>query len=235
MPNLKHQIIEYSERKKYFSLSSLKEYLENKELQYSQNSIKQSMHDLKESHIIFDAGRGWYSTIKEDFVLDKDPIKELVKKIRLRFPFLPFSCWSTAQVKYYFHHMLTKFVTMFYTEKDALQPVSDFFYDHDYRVFLNPNKPEVDKFFFIEDKTVVLRPHITEEPVVDHFAEIEKILVDMYLEKDRLYLMDGSEYRRVFNNIVFPKRINIGRLLRYSRRREVNRYFMKELNILTAA
>lgn len=65
-----------------------------------------------------------------------------------------------------------------------------------------------------------------------YYATLEKILVDMFLEKDRLRLMDGAEYERVFRNLILSHRINMPRLLRYADRRKVKHKLVKEILML---
>jgi hypothetical protein len=68
---------------------------------------------------------------------------------------------------------------------------------------------------------VVIRASITREPVDGYYATIEKILVDLFIERDRLLLMDEAEYVRVFRNLVLSHRINMARLLEYAERRKI--------------
>jgi hypothetical protein len=88
-------------------------------------------------------------------------------------------------------------------------------------VFANPGKSETEKQFMIRDRTIVIRPLVTEGPVSGHYATIEKLLVDLFVEKNRLMLMDGIEYQRFVRNLIGSTRINMARMLRYARRREM--------------
>ncbi len=58
-----------------------------------------------------------------------------------------------------------------------------------------------------------------------HFATIEKILVDLWIEKNKLYLMDEWEYKDIFRSVVGRYRINMGALLCYSQRRKMKKVF----------
>jgi len=208
----------------------IRHYLDSKNLQYSDVSIKQYLHNLTKEKIIFDAGRGWYSTIGEPFQLDTDPLKNIIEFIRNKFPLLQFSCWSTEQIKYFFHHQQTKFVTFIYTERDFLSTIFDCLRVK-HNVYLNPTIEESRKTFTIEEETIVLRPAITQEPTYDFYAKIEKLLVDFLIENKKLLLTSESEYQVVFQNIVTRYSINISKLLRYAKRRKVANEIRKLLNI----
>jgi hypothetical protein len=90
-----------------------------------------------------------------------------------------------------------------------------------YNAYRNPGKRDSDRYYRQTGPLVILRSSITEEPVNGNYATIEKLLVDLYLEKDRAHLMEESEYSRVFSNLASSQRINIARLLRYAHRRKV--------------
>ncbi len=130
-------------------------------------------------------------------------------------------------MKSYYHHLQARFVTFVYTEQDYLPVLFDFLREKNPNIYLNPRQEETRKNFIILDDTFVLRSSITEEPQNKHYAEIEKILIDLFIEKDRLTLIDTSEYKRIFENIIFSQRVKIAKLIRYASRREVKSPILK--------
>ena len=114
-----------------------------------------------------------------------------------------------------------------YTETDAIDSVTEFLQSQKHTVFPNPKQTEVEKYVAGTNRRIIVRPLVTKEPVEGHYATIEKILIDLFLEKDRLFLMDSAEYKRIFENIIFVKRINMGRLFGYAERRKVNTSLLK--------
>lgn len=122
------------------------------------------------------------------------------------------------------------YVTFIFSDLDSLRILFNYVREHFENVYLNPRQDEVRKNFVIKDSTFVLRPSITEEPRKGHFATIEKILVDLYLEKDRMVLIDGSEYNRIFRNVVTASRINVSSMLRYATRREVKNIMLEKFH-----
>jgi hypothetical protein len=172
--------------------------------------------------MVFDAGRGWYSTIALEFDPDYQPVETLVTSLRDGFPNLSFSCWSTKQLQPYAHHMMTRFVSYVFADVDALPSISEYLDSKGYRVFRNPTKSEIAKFFSLDKDTCILRPSISEEPVKTEYASIEKILVDLYLESIKINLMEQDEYIRIFSRLVMNYRINMAKLYRYAKRRELS-------------
>ncbi|MBL7117283.1 MAG: hypothetical protein ISS94_00640 [Candidatus Syntrophoarchaeum sp.] len=219
---LKEHIINYAKNNSYFNINDLRKYFTDRRIDYKNDTLKKYLYLLKRENAIYGAGRGWYSTIKHDFVLDTKPVEEIRALIKDKFPLLDFSCWSTEQIKGFFHHLPSQFVTFVYTDKDFLQAVKDFLADEGYNTYLNPRKSETEKYVELKNRTVILRPFISpREPKNQRFAKIEKILVDLFMETKRVNLMDMSEYQKIFSNIIHNYRINIAVMLDYAERRKI--------------
>ena len=178
------------------------------------------MVDFNKEGILYGAGRGWYSFVKQPFELDRQPIKKIVTAIEKKYPLLSFSIWSMEQLKSFAHHMLARFVTFVYLDRDDMSGVYDFLRDSGYDVWLNPRGNDARKFS-IGEKTVVIRSSITREPLSDRVANIEKIVVDFFVEAAALNLVDEDEYYRTLGNVLTSGRIDIGALLNYAKRRKL--------------
>lgn len=183
-------------------------------------TLNRYLVDFNKEGILYGAGRGWHSFVKQSFELDRQPIKKIATEIEKKYPLLSFSVWSTEQLKSSAHHMLTRFVTFVYLDRDAMSGVFDFLKDSGYDVWLNPRGNDARKFT-IEEKTVVIRPAISRERSSGHLAYIEKILVDLFVETSALNLMDEDEYCRILENVLMAGRIDIGALLNYAKRRKL--------------
>ena len=182
-------------------------------------TLNSYLHELTEAHFIYDAGRGWYSSLATPFTLNCEPVSSLVQQLNMTFPLLEFSCWSTQQVNPYMHHLLGKFVSFVQTDPDGLESVFEFLRDAGYDAHLNPTGQEK-KRFMARQKTVVVRRRISGAPADGHFALIESILVDLYVETKRLGLMDLEEFRGMARRLVASSRIEMSSLVSYAERRE---------------
>ena len=219
--SVKSAILEAIDGKKYLTVDAIKRGLGNAETKYKPTTVNQYLYNLKKEGKLFDAGRGWYATVKTSLLISTKPVEKLAWAIKRHFPLLGFTVWSTEQLQPFAHHMMAQFTNFVYTEVDAMATVAEHLKRKKYNAYLNPQQSEVEKYFQPSSSTVVVRQSVTEEPVKEHYATVEKILVDMFLEKDRLHLMDGAEYERIFRNLILSHRINMPRLLRYADRRKV--------------
>ena len=218
---IKELIIDYARSKYYFHINDLKRYFTEKGIKFRKNSLKQQIYLLKKEEFIYSAGRGWYSNIQKEFELNIEPTAKIIKLLIEKFPLLEFSCWSTEQLKGFFHHLPTQFVTFIYTDKDFLQSVKDFLIENDYNVYLNPHKIEAEKFVELKLQTIILRPSVSSRtPKEKNLTKIEKILVDLFMEMKKISFIDQEEYLKIISNIVLNYRINMAEILDYADRRE---------------
>lgn len=204
----------------YINFTEIQKHLQGL---FTYSTLKTYLSRAQSSGLIYDAGKGWYSNIKDPFILDAKPIKKIVEYLEKSFPLLDFQCWTTAQINAYTQHMLAKHVTFVYAESDAIDPVAESLRSNGYIVFANPTKTEVEKSFRVDDRSVVVRPSISKQPQgEDHIAPIEKILVDLVVETAALKFIDESEARLIVENAAAAGRVKIASLLGYAKRRLVD-------------
>lgn len=201
---------------RYFSREDLRNLVPGVRL----GTFNKYLVDFGKEGILHGAGRGWYSFVKQPFELDQWPVKKIIAAMEKKYPLLSFSVWSTEQLRSFVHHMLARFVTFVYVDRDCLAGVYDFLKDFGYDVWLNPRGNDARKFS-IGEKTVVIRPVITRQRSSGHIADIEKILVDLLVEASDLKLMDEDEHSRILENVLAAGRVDVGALLNYAQRRKL--------------
>jgi hypothetical protein len=219
---IKEHIIDYARDKYYFHINDLKRYFTEKGIKFEEDTLKKYLYLLKKNEVLYPAGRRWYSNIQKEFELNIESTKKIIKLLIEKFPLLEFSCWSTEQLKGFFHHLPTQFITFIYADKDFLQSIKDFLIENDYNVYLNPYKIEAEKFVELKTQTIILRPSMSSHiPKEKNLAKIEKILVDLFMEKKKIGFIDEEEYKRIFSNVIISYRINIAEMLDYSHDRKI--------------
>lgn len=208
------------ENRKYLSREELCNLVSKEGSSIRSVTFNKYLVDFAKEGILYGAGRGWYSFIKQSFEVDRAPIKKIVSAMEKKYPLLSFSVWSTEQLKSFAHHMLARFVTFVYVDRDCLAGVHDFLKDSGYDVWLNPRGNDARKFG-IGEKTVVIRPTITRQRSSGHMADIEKILADLLVEASSLKLMDEDEHSLILGNVLAAGRVDVGALLNYAKRRKL--------------
>ena len=219
---IKECIIDYARDRYYFHINDLKRYFTEKGIRFEEDTLKKYLYLLKKNEVIYPAGRGWYSNIQKEFELNIEPTKKIKKLLIEKFPLLEFSCWSTEQLKGFFHHLPSQFITFIYADKDFLSTLRDFLTGNNYNVYLNPYKAEAEKFIELKTKTIILRPSVSSRISKEkNLTKIEKILVDLFMEMKKISLIDKEEYIKIVSNIILNYRINTAEMLDYAHNRKI--------------
>src|SRR5439155_21478509 len=179
---LRDQIIpKISSRAPYFSLEAVRAEFAAASYQPEPATLNSYLHELTEAHFIYDAGRGWYSSLATPFILNRQPVSSLVQELNKTFPLLDFSVWSTEQINAAMHHLLSRFVTFVNVEADSMESVWEHLRDAGWDAWLNPRGAEAARFA-VRERTVVVRRESSKSPSKEPFAAIEELLVELCFE-----------------------------------------------------
>jgi hypothetical protein len=91
--------------------------------------------------------------------------------------------------------------------------------------FLNPGKDVIRDYVVREKEAIILKPIISRSPTQTikseiEIASLEKILVDIFCDKDIFISYQGSELKNIFSNAWKRYSINLSALLNYAGRRK---------------
>ncbi len=204
------------DKSSYFSLDAIKFTLTSAQIELADDTLREYMSEAMALGVVGDAGRGWYSKHEKPVKLDHKPLDKLIREVARAFPLLDFCCWSTIQLNPYAQHLLGQPTTFLYAESDTLEAVADQLRDTGWVVWSHPGKKEGDQFVRPGERTVVLRPSIVKQPPSKHhLAPIEKVLVDLKIEAQKLKLMDAMEVQRIVDNVLGAGLLQITVLLGY--------------------
>jgi len=220
-----NKLKEFTKSHKHISLIQIKSFLSDSGFSYSGETIQKYIQQLKKEKIIYSAGRGYYSNIKNEFVVNYEDYQSLIIQIKGKYPRLTFSLWSTKMLAPVFHHLQNSFYTFIYADSDTLIFLRDFLLDNNHKVYLNPGKSELDKNVILQNNSIILRPKITRSKKENNISSIENILVDFYSENKKLKIVDISEYIKLFGNVINNHRIKISSILDYAERRKIDNLF----------
>jgi len=218
--NKRALVKEYAQKRRYFSLEEVV-----KDIEISVPLAKKYLHGLKEAGEVFSAGRGIYSNIAKTFPLveEKSRVTEIRQMLTREFPELDFIIWNTLTFQPYYHHQQTHHITFVEVESDGVHSVFDRI-SRDYRFVLMEKTSRIaPKGFDITRDPVVVRLMIKNTPREGHAASLEKMLVDLFVIKDKYSTMANADYWELLESIDDFYRVNVSELVRYARAR---RYFI---------
>ena len=206
----------------YFSYEAIKGKI-NSETSIEDSTLQTYLSRDVSAGTLSDAGKGWYSRLQKEFILDTKPLKRVLGILKKAFPLLEASSWSTEQINPFTHHMLGKHILFTYVASDAVNSVHETLLAHNYNSYANPGKPEIKKSFRISKNTVIVRPSVAKQPEsLNGASPIEKILVDLLFENRRLNIMPQEEAKLVLENAMATGTIKISSMISYAKRREMD-------------
>jgi hypothetical protein len=205
----------------YFSVEALKKAIEEQTQTVESSTLNRYLVELVEAGFLFDAGRGWYSFLKDPAMLSPETVAEMVADVRGAFPLLRFSAWSTAQFNPWLHHLIGQPVIVLDIEKDAMNDVAGHLETKNWKVVLNPRGGGAQRFT-PQSRVVVLRAlHSIAPETPDGFAGPEQALVELRLEVEDLSLLSIDEYCAMATRMVAGQHVSIATLLRYAAKRRL--------------
>lgn len=212
-------LVALCKRAPYFNYKAIKAAVSEAELDLKDSSLKSYLSRAVKEGVVHDAGRGWYSRLGTPVQLDPKPLRPLVRAIEKAFPLLDFTVWSTGQLNPWMHHLIAKPVAFVHAPSDALEAVGDLLKSKGYDVWVNPTGRDKQRFG-VGENTVVLRPAVSRAPGEGHDAAPEAVLVDLFMELERLNLMDPHEFRGMAGELARSSRLDVPDLMTYASRRK---------------
>lgn len=214
---LSHTLPVLKQQGAYFSIEAVKRLLIADEIELADSSLRKYLSKAMETGIVSDAGRGWYSRHTNRVSLDPKPVAKIIREVKKVFPLLDFCCWSTIQFNPFALHLIGQPTIFLYAESDALETVADTLKKSGWYAWANPGRVNAQRYVQPGEKTVILRPSISKQPEsANHAAPIEKALVDLSVESQKLQLLDSSEGQRIIDEVLGSGLLQASVLLAYA-------------------
>jgi len=207
----------------------------NYESDLNENTFRWRIYNLKRRRIISSVKRGTY--IIENRNIFSPPVnqslKRMYKKIKEQFPYSEVSIWETNWLANYMLHQPITDNMIIEVDRDAMVSVFSFLQKTKNNVFLNPNRHEVETYLLTGRNNIIVKNLLAESPIQlkdkIYVPKIEKIMVDLFTDKDLFIMYQGKELANIFEAFFESYSINQSTLNRYATKRKVKERFMSFL------
>ena len=229
------EIIEYFGYNNPFSSQELYQFYCNFEGSLNKGTFRWRVYYLKENGIIRSLKRGTYILEERKIYAPTVSLslKRLFNNVKREFPYLDISIWDTSWLHDFMNHQPFSSITILEVDKEAVESAFNFLRQIKSNVFLKPTSEEVENYI-LNENVIVIVPIIKESPIIENnkvrVPKIEKILVDLYAEKELLSSYQGQEMINIFERIYKYYSINATTLYRYARNRGIKE---RLLNFIT--
>jgi hypothetical protein len=203
----------------------LAKFYRSKEPNLKDTTINWRIYELVKNGVLERIGRGKFKIgqTKSFEAIPSKQITKLYKDLQGKFPFLQICIWETGWLNEFAQHLSNKPLIIVETEKDACESVFYKLQDTHRSVYLNPSEDLMTRYASVESKPIIVKSLVSESPIQEvkgiNLPTLEKILVDLYSDKDVFYAYQGSELKHIWENAFRKYTIQQDKLLRYADRR----------------
>jgi hypothetical protein len=222
------ELKEFFKNKTVFTLDDLREHYKGIDSKIKETTLKWRIHDLKQKDLIRSVKRGVYTFQSrppyQPVIPDK--IAKKYKQIKKEFPYSECCIWDTRWLNEFMIHQPGKFMILVEVENDSAQSVFYFLQERDKgeNVFFKPSEKEIEQYIPARRETVIIRTLTTQAPTREQngicIPRLEKILVDLFVDKSLFIAYQGQELITIFENAYNQLSINLSTLFRYALRRK---------------
>ncbi len=208
-----------------FSTNDLFRFYRTNEPEVKKTTANWRIYELVQQGILQRVGRGKYVLGKEQKFLPVISAKEskINGLILKEFPFVNYCIWSTSNFSHFFQHLSVINFIVVEVEKEAIESVHFLLKENFNSTFKKPKKEIVEEFIIHQQNSIIIKSFVSEAPIqiIKNIptSSLEKILVDLYCEKNLLYFLQGSELVNIYKNAFEKYTVNQSKLLRYADRR----------------
>lgn len=202
------------------------------------STLRWRIFKLKEDNVLLPVKRGVYSLNKKPQfspVLSKK-LKSIESLYSADFsPSLPCIIWSTEWLHQFMVHQPGSHQVIIETEKYSIESLFYRVQEKFKNTYLNPAKDVIRDYVVRQKEAIIVKPIISRSPTFVRseieIASLEKILVDLFCEKELFISYQGSELENIFSNAWKRYSINLSALMNYVKRRKradaILEYFRK--------
>ena len=238
--SINSKIVDFVKEYKVVSSRALFELLEISEPGLKYSTFKWRIHSLKDKGLIKSAGRGLYGSGSElpAFLPSiSRKMRLLNNQIKEKLPYLEYSLWTTQWLYEFMHHQPMSYVMLVDVEPEASSAVFNLLKGlwSNTKVFYRPTAEEFDRYVVGSQDVVIVKNLFSEAPIkmIDDVptAMIEKIIVDIFTEKDIFAAYGGRELSVILSEFESKFSISKTKLLRYAQRRKCDYELLNQFKL----
>ncbi|MEJ0055757.1 MAG: DUF6577 family protein [Bacteroidota bacterium] len=224
----KHGILERFRNQQFVSIGDLRNFFSESEPGLNDATLRWRIYHLKQKDILRPVKRGMYAIDKtEKLTFDPSFSKKLdsLNSVHLKsFVDAAYGLWTTEWLAQFMELQPTNHLIIFEIEKELTYPLFQELQLAKKNVFLDPDKDIIENYILAKQNPVIVRALQSRAPLQKtshgkYVPALEKILVDVFCDKDLFIAFQGSELKNIYRNAWKEYEINLSVLTSYAGRR----------------
>jgi hypothetical protein len=211
-------------------------FYQSEEPKINKSTVNWRIYELVQNGILQRIGKGKFVVGQSIHYLPEISNKEIKinSVIKKEFPFIKYCIWNSSILGEFLQHQSSFQFIVVEVEKDALESVFYSLKDNYDSTFKKPTKQMVEEFVFTRQNSIIINSFISEAPIQSiknvPTSSLEKLLVDLYSDKNLFYFLQGYELVNIYKNAFDKYTVNKSKLLRYADRRGMKIKINKFIN-----
>lgn len=211
-----------------FGKKQFREVIHGLNREYTESSVNWLLEKLKKENQIIAVGRGKYERVpeaakkKQYAYLHSKEYQDIERKIMEAYPLVDFQMWELIQFNEFVNHQISKNLIVAEVENMLDETVFDTLHEEYPYVLYSP---QMDYYYRHKgaENTIVVLKLISEapKPREGHSSPLEKLLVDLFVNKFTGHLIEKSEYPAILEDAFHKYYLDETKMFRYARRRNV--------------
>lgn len=232
----KEKLFEHFKNQHSFTTSDVYRFFSKTRPNIKKSTVNWRIYYLVQQGLLQRVGRGVYTLGKErQFAPSLPQNHQIVSSfLKKQFPLIAHSLWHTSALKEFAQHIPAVDFLLVEVERETVDSVFHILKELNKNTFKKPPQKMMEDFVLNFKNTVIIKPLISESPlqIINGISipRLEKILVDLFADKEIFYFLHGNELLNIFKNAIEKYTINSDKLLRYAKRRNKNKEIRKILN-----
>jgi hypothetical protein len=222
---VEERLSQYFKNQNSFTIADIYSFFSKTQPNIKRATVNWRIYRLVQQGLFQRIGRGLYTFGRErQFFPSLSKNYQIVSSIlKKQFPLISYSVWYTNSLMELSHHIPAVDFFLVEVERDAIDSVFHILKETNKNTFKKPSKDMMEDFILDFKNAVIVKPLISESPLQTingiSVPRLEKILVDLYADKELFFYLEGNELLNIFNNAFDKYTINIDSLSRYANRR----------------
>lgn len=219
-----------------FTYRELYDFYKLNEPNLKENTLKWRIWKLKQDNIITSIKKGVYclsnGTTFKPIISNK--IRSIYKKINKQFPYANYCIWETKWLNSFMIHQPGTYPIILEVEKDAIESIFSYIKNYERNVHLYKAIKNYADLYIHSDEIIIVKTLGSRAPIIEYdgikVPKLEKILVDLFVDKELYNTYQGLELENIYSNVINSFSINYTTLLGYASRRgskETMKYFIR--------
>ncbi|MCX6584228.1 MAG: hypothetical protein NT166_28980 [Candidatus Aminicenantes bacterium] len=221
---------EYFKDKTVFTINDLRQYYQRIDTSFNESAFKWKIHAIQKKEFLRTVKRGVYTFQSGSRLLYQPGISSRLKKkykeIKKEFPYTGCCIWETLWLNELMNHQPGHFMDLLEVENEAAQSVFYFLQQQDEKdkIYFKPSDKEIEQYIASNRQSTIIRTLLTQAPTQEQegirIPKLEKILVDLFIDRSLFIAYQGQELITIFKNAYRQFPVNISTLFRYAQRRK---------------